>query len=81
MIYSGYKNLIGNINQNNKEITDIKKSLKFKDLYNNMDVRMKVLEKLSENRNKKAQIDPRIIGIIILLILLYLFLKSMKILP
>ena len=46
-----------------------------------MDVRVKVLEKLIESKNKRGQIDPRIIWIIIMLILLYLFLKSIGILP
>ena len=46
-----------------------------------MDIRLRVLEKLFEKKNKKGQIDARIIWIIIMLILLYLFLKSMGILP
>ena len=46
-----------------------------------MNIRVKVLEELMKRNNKKGQIDPRIIFIIIMLILLYLFLKSIRVLP
>lgn len=62
---------------NSFEITKMKKSLKDKDLLKDMDVRLRVLESL----NKKGQIDPRIIYWILILILLYLFLKTAGIVP
>ena len=81
LMYKGYGNLRNDVQNNKKEITDIKKSLNYKELFDNMNVRVKVLEELIKRYNKKGQIDPRIIYIIIMLILLYLFLKSVKILP
>ena len=59
-------------------MNEINKSLKPDEFYNNMEVRLRVLEKLSEKKGKKAQtgIDPRIIYWILLLILLILLLKS-----
>jgi len=80
-VYQKYKKIIKDLRDDKKEIIEIKKSLNYKDLFNSMDVRLKVLEKLIEKRNRRAQIDPRIIWIIVLLILLYLFLKSMGFLP
>lgn len=61
-----------------KDINEMKKDLNFKELWNNMEVRLRVLENILFNKkNKKGQsIDPRIILWILLGILLYLFLKS-----
>jgi hypothetical protein len=76
-IISRWNKINKNVDENKRDITDIKKSLYFKDLFNGMDVRLKVIEKMFDKNNKKAQaIDPRIIGWILLLLLLYLLLKS-----
>ena len=82
IIYSGYRRILRDMEDNRKEVHEIKKSLNLHDLFNAMDVRLKVVEKLLDKKNKRAQIiDPRIIWIIIMLILLYLFLKSVGVLP
>jgi len=82
-IYSNIKPkwafLTKNLLQNNREIEEIKNSLKQNVLYNDMDVRLRVIENLL--KNKRGQIDPKIIFWILLAILLYLFLKSIGILP
>lgn len=69
------------ISNNSTEVDEIQKSLNTHKLYNDMDKRMQVLEKLFDKlvipKNKKGQgIDPRILFWIILIILLILFLKS-----
>lgn len=69
LIYRGYRRMFNDLKDNKRDI-------------NEMDVRLKVIEKLFKRKNKKGQfIDPRIIWIIVLLILLYLFLKSIGVLP
>lgn len=80
-IYRGYRNISYDLKDNRKEIDEIKRSLNYKELFSTMDVRLRVLEKLLEEKNRRGQIDPRIIWIIIMLILLYLFLKSIGIFP
>ncbi|MEK6889450.1 MAG: hypothetical protein AABW80_05080 [Nanoarchaeota archaeon] len=76
-IISKWNKMNKDIEGTKKEVEEIKRDLNFKVLWNMMDVRIKVLEKLFDRKNKKGQmIDPRIIFWIILLILLYLFLKS-----
>jgi hypothetical protein len=77
--YSRWKNLCDEIDKNKKENQEIKKSLNLNKLFNDMDIRLKVLEKLIIN--KKAQIDPRILLWVIIAILLYLFLKTMGLAP
>jgi len=74
---SKFKEVGDNLRKNNQDIQEIKKSLKYKDLFKDMDVRLKVLETLG----KKGQIDPRIIYWILILILLYLFLKVAGVVP
>ena len=69
------------LRDNKRDVNEIKKSLNYHNLFNEMDVRVKVIERLFDKINKKGQIDPRIIFIIIMLILLYLFLKSIGVLP
>ena len=77
-IWSKWRDLVKKVIENKKEMNEINKSLKPDEFYNNMEVRLRVLEKLSEKKGKKAQtgIDPRIIYWILLLILLILLLKS-----
>ena len=70
-----------NIKNNASEISNIKKSLNFQKLFVGMEKRVIVLEKLIDKilygKNRKGQtIDPRIIFWILLIILLFLFLKS-----
>ena len=76
-MFSRWNDMNRNLQKTNKDIEDIKKHLNFRMLWNKMDVRLQVLENLFLKKNKKAQvIDPRIIVWIILLILLYLFFRS-----
>lgn len=82
LIYRGYRRMFNDFKENKRDINEIKKSLNYHNLFNEMDVRLRVIEKLFEMKNKKGQfIDPRIIWIIVLLILLYLFLKSIGVFP
>ena len=82
LIYKRYRRLFDDLKDNKRDIHEIKKSLNYKESFNNMDVRVRVIEKLLDKMNKRGQfIDPRIIYIIILLILLYLFLKSIGVFP
>lgn len=81
ILYQGYRKMFKDIQDNKKEIFEMKKSLNFKSLFDSMDVRLRVIEKLLDKKNKRAQIDPRIIWILLLLLLLYLFLKSVGVLP
>ena len=62
-----------------KEIEEMQKALKVKELFNNMEIRLNVVEKLLDklyNKRGQLNIDPRIILWILLIILLLLFLKS-----
>ncbi len=79
-IYSNWAKTRKDINTNSenislltKEIKEIKKSILVKERFDTMDVRLKVLEKLL--KNKKGQIDPRIIILIIMIILLIIYLR------
>ena len=68
-----------NIYKNHKEINEIKTSLNYNKLYNDMDKRLSVIELLL--KKKRGALDHRILFWILLAILLYLFLKSVGILP
>ncbi|HLC31732.1 MAG TPA: hypothetical protein VJK51_03615 [Candidatus Nanoarchaeia archaeon] len=59
-----------------RETEHIKRSLNFKELFDAVDVRLRVLEKLMERKKGQLGIDPRVLWWILILILLYLFLKS-----
>jgi len=74
----GWRNINIDLKKNRRDVEEIKKYLKFSDLFKDMEVRLRILE---ANRKKKAQIDPRIIYWILILILLYLFLKFAGIVP
>ncbi len=84
-ISSRYKRMCDNIKSNSDDLKDIKKDLNFKELFNKMDKRLSTIEGLFEKINfkinKKGQmsIDPRIVLWIIMLILFYMFLKSLGI--
>lgn len=75
-IVTKWKIMGKDIGDTKKEIDEIKKDLNFKELWNSMDVRMRVLESLIKKNKKGQSIDPRILMWILLAILLYLFLKS-----
>lgn len=69
------------INKNKLSILEFQKSLNIKEIYNTMDKRIGILEKLIDiflvKKNKKGQsFDIRILFWILLILLLILFLKS-----
>ena len=72
------------INQNKKEILEIKEKMSLEKKFNDMDKRISILEVLKKGKkNKKGQLqiilNPRILAIIVLLVLFYLYLRSMGI--
>jgi len=73
----------GDVQKNKKEIFELRKDLNLKNLFNEMDVRVKVLEELFLKKNKRGNVpvDPRFIFWILMAILLYLFLKSVGVFP
>lgn len=76
-IYSNWTKMRKDINTNSENISlltkEIKKSILVKERFDTMEIRLKVLEKLL--KNKKGQIDPRIIILIIMIILLIIYLR------
>jgi len=70
-------NIKQEIENQKKTIEDIEKNLKFKELFDNMNNRIKVVEELLRmNKKGSSNMDPRIIMIVILIILFVLFLRS-----
>tara|TARA_Y100000310_G_C20322319_1_gene641317 strand:+ start:298 stop:699 length:402 start_codon:yes stop_codon:yes gene_type:complete len=78
-IRSRWNILSSRIASNRKEITEISKSIKLQELYNNMEKRVSILEKLIDNKKAQFSIDFQYIYWIILLILLFLLFKSMNV--
>ena len=78
-IYSRWGRLSQRIGDNKKDIIEINRSLKLHELYNIMDKRLSILEKLIDNKKAQVGISPHIIYWIILLILLFLLFRSMNI--
>ena len=69
-----YKNLKTELKENREKMEEIDKRLKQEEKLNEFDKRISILEAI---KNKKGQtIDPRWIITIILIILLYMYLKS-----
>lgn len=71
------KKYINQINDNSKKIEEIGKTLDYKEHFHQLDKRVSALEM---NMKKRGQIDPRIVIFIILLILLFLYLRNRGIL-
>ena len=67
--YNKFKNISKEIENNKKEIKEIKSNLNTNNLFNDMAVRLKVLETLMKKNKRGIAIDLRIIWAIILLIL------------
>jgi len=71
-IISKWNKMNNDIENNKADMVEIKKAL--------LDIRLSILENLFNKKGKKGQaIDPRIIGWALLLVLLYLLLKSLGI--
>jgi quinol-cytochrome oxidoreductase complex cytochrome b subunit len=75
-IRSNWNNLSSRVDKNKKEISEINKSIKLQNLYNTMEKRVSILERLMDNKKAQFSIDPQYIYWIILLILLFLLLRS-----
>lgn len=79
-VTSKWKRMINIVENNRREVEDIKKAFDFNRLYQDTDTRLRVVESmikmLFEKKGKRGQIDPRIIFWILLIILLVLFLRS-----
>lgn len=73
--FSRWNILKRDIAESNNSLEEIHKSLNLQKLFNDMDVRLRVLEELIKSKSKKGFIDPRIFYWIILIVLLLLFLK------
>lgn len=83
-IYSKYKKMCNDIKINKDDMKEIRKDLNFMELFNNMDKRISVLERLFDKLISKSKrgnfvIDPRIIMWLLLIFLLFLFLRQMGI--
>jgi len=59
-----------------KDLNIVKGKLNFKEDVAKLNTRLSIIKALLKMKNKRGQIDPRWILIVIILILLYLFLKS-----
>lgn len=81
-VVSIIRTYINKINSNEKEIIEINKKLDSEMKFNNIDKRLSILEKLEELNTKKKKkgqlsLDPRIVILIILAVLMYLYLKAL----
>ena len=75
--YGKVKFYIGEISNTSKEVCMIKSTLDIQQLLHSVDKRLSLLEAI----NKKGGIDTRYILFLILLILFYLYLRSLGIVP
>ena len=64
------------INKIKKDLNIIKDKLNFKKDVSDLNAKILVIENMLKMKNKRGQIDPRWILIIIILILFYLYIKS-----
>ncbi|MAH06690.1 hypothetical protein CMI38_00385 [Candidatus Pacearchaeota archaeon] len=76
-IWSRWNYLSFRISSNKNEIAEINKSLKIRELYNNMEKRISILEEIIKNKKAQTGIDPRYIYWIVLLVLFLLLLQSL----
>lgn len=74
------KSYVDQINKNKQDIQDIKDKMSIEKHFNDIEKRLSVIEALYKNRKGRFAIDPKWIFLIILLILFYLYLRSLGIL-
>lgn len=74
------KSYVEQINKNTKEIENIKQEMNIQKHFTEIEKRLSVLEILRKNKRGRFAIDPKWIFLAILLILFYLYLKSLGIL-
>ena len=76
--YSKYKEMRGELKENRIKMEDIQKELRYEKRINELDKRIGLLEAFK--KDKKGQtIDPRWVILVILIILFYMYLKSIKV--
>ena len=76
--YSKYKEIRGELKENRIKMEDIQKELRYEKRINELDKRIGLLEAFK--KDKKGQtIDPRWVILVILIILFYMYLKSIKV--
>lgn len=76
-----FKNIKANeqqIDMNTSELRKIKEQMKFDSKLNDLDKRISIFERIM---NKRGELDPRVVLIAIMLVLLYLYLRSLGLLP
>lgn len=79
--YSGrVKGLVVKINRHEEDIEQIKGKMRETERFAEIEKKIAVLEAINK-KNKKGQIDPKIVLFIILLILLYFYLRSIGVSP
>lgn len=74
------KSYIDQINKNTKEIQNIKEEMSIHKHFTEIEKRISLLEMLRKNKKGRLAIDPKWIFLAILLILFYLYLRSLGIL-
>ena len=75
------KSYTDQINKNKQDIQNIKEEMKIEKHFNEIEKRLSILEALRKNKKGRGLgVDPKWIFIIILLILFYLYLRSLGIL-
>jgi len=75
------RSYIDEINNNKQEIQDIKDKMNTEKKFNEIDKRLSILEFFNKNRKGQIPINPKWFFLIILLVLFYLYLRSLGILP
>ena len=73
------KSYVNKINQNQKDIEEVKQMIEQQKKSFDIDKRVSILEAIMKNKKGRYMLDPKVLFIIILIILFYLYLKSMGI--
>ncbi len=77
-VYDNWAKIRADVNMNKNDVQELKKSLNFKNVFDGVNTRLKVMETLfKDKKGEFTLVDPRIVITILLLIFLYLFLKSL----
>jgi Flp pilus assembly protein TadB len=74
------KSYLNQINKNSEDIKELKEEMSIQKRFSEIEKRLSILEVLRKNRRGKFAIDQNLIFLAILLILFYLYLRSLGIL-
>lgn len=74
------KSYLNQINKNSEDIKELKEEMSIQKRFTEIEKRLSILEVLRKNRRGRFAIDPKWIFFVILLILFYLYLRSLGIL-